>query len=81
MSDARYSPAADLLHDWRDKVLSGEPPVLYPVGDGDLARIEIGPGLVTLIGGAPAAGKSALVMQLVCEALARSPALRVLICN
>ena len=57
MSEARYQSAADLLDPWRDDVLSGKPPTLYPVGTGELARIEIGPGLVTLIGGAPGPGR------------------------
>jgi replicative DNA helicase len=81
MSEARYQAAADLLDGWRDDVLSGKPPVLYPVGDGDLARVEIGPGLVTLFGGAPGAGKTALTMQLTCEALERTPTLRALVLN
>ena len=81
MSEARFQAAADLLDTWRDDVLSGKPPTLYPVGDGSLARIEIGPGLVTLFGGAPGAGKTALTMQLTCEALERTPSLRGLVLN
>lgn len=81
MSEARYQPVADLLDGWRDNVLSGEPPTLYPVGDGDLGRLEIGPGLVSLFGGAPGQGKTALVMQLVCEALERTPTLKALVLN
>jgi replicative DNA helicase len=81
LSEARYQAAADLLGDWRDDVLSGTPPVLYPVGDGELARLEIGPGLVTLFGGPPAMGKTALTMQLACEALERTPTLRGLVLN
>jgi replicative DNA helicase len=81
MSEARFQAVADLLDGWRDDVLSGKPPTLYPIGDGDLARIEIGPGLVTLLGGAPGAGKTALTMQLTCEALERTPGLRALVCN
>jgi len=81
MSTPRFAPAADILDDWREDVVSGNPPTLYPAGDGDLARLEIGPGLVTLIGGAPGGGKTALTMQLVCEALERTPTLRALVCN
>lgn len=81
MSVLSYQPAADLLGDWRDSVLSGTPPTLYRVGDGELARLEIGPGLVTLLGGAPGAGKTALVMQFVFEALAKESNLRALVCN
>lgn len=81
MNEPRYKPAADLLDDWRDDVLSGKGPTLYPVGGGELARVEIGPGLVTLFGGAPGAGKTALVMQLVFDALTRTPTLRAVVCN
>src|SRR5262249_14753514 len=79
--EPRYQGAADLLVAWRDDVLSGRPPTLYPVGDGDLGRLEIGPGVVTLLGGAPGAGKTALAMQLVCEALERTATLRALVLN
>ena len=48
MNEACFKSAADLLDDWRDDVLSEQPPTLYPVGTGELARIEIGPGLVAL---------------------------------
>ena len=81
MSEARYQSAADLLDPWRDDVLSGKPPTLYPVGTGELARIEIGPGLVTLIGGAPGAGKTALTLQWVLDALSATPSLKALILN
>ena len=81
MSEARYQSTADLLDPWRDDVLSGKPPTLYPVGTGELARIEIGPGLVTLIGGAPGAGKTALTLQWVLDALSATPSLKALVCN
>jgi replicative DNA helicase len=81
MSEARYQAADDLLDSWREDVLSGKPPVLYPVGDGELARFEIGPGLVTLLGGAPGAGKTALTMQFAFEALERTPTLRAMVLN
>ena len=81
MSEARYQSTADLLDPWRDDVLSGKPPTLYPVGTGELARIEIGPGLVTLVGGAPGAGKTALTMQWVLDALSATPSLKALVLN
>ena len=55
-SKSNYTTAADVFDGWRDDVLSGSPPTFYPVASaGALARIEIGPGLVTLFGGAPGA--------------------------
>lgn len=76
-----YESAADLLGSWRDDVLTGKPPVFYPIGEGELARLEIGPGLVTLLGGAPGAGKTAFTMQAVVDALRLTPTLRAVVCN
>ncbi len=81
MSEARFQSVADLLDPWRDDVLSGKPPTLYPIGSGELSRIEIGPGLVTLIGGAPGQGKTALTMQWMIDALTFTPSLKGLVCN
>ena len=78
---ANFALAADVLDSWRENVLSGTPPKMYPVGDGDLKRIEVGPGLVTLIGGAPGAGKTAFTMQIIVDALRLSPKLQALVCN
>jgi replicative DNA helicase len=78
---AQFLSAADAIAVWRDDVLSGTPPTLYPAGTGELARLEIGPGLVTLLGGAPGAGKTALSMQLVVDALRSTPTLRAVVCN
>jgi replicative DNA helicase len=80
-SKATYQCAADVIDRWRDNVLSGQPPVMYPVGDGDFRRLEVGPGLVTLIGGAPGVGKTAFTMQCVIDALRLTPSLRALVCN
>jgi len=76
-----HRSAADLFLSWREDVLHGDPPTRWPCGDGELGRIEIGPGRVLLLGGAPGAGKSALVAQIVVEALRRTPTLRALILN
>jgi replicative DNA helicase len=81
MADAVFICAADALAGWRDDLLSGKPPVLFPMGTGELARIEIGPGCVALLGGAPGAGKTALAMQLLIDALRLTPDLRAVVCN
>jgi replicative DNA helicase len=81
MAKASFIGGADALADWRDDVLSGKPPVLFPVGTGELSRIEIGPGTVTLLGGAPGAGKTAFAMQVVIDALRLTPTLRAVVCN
>jgi replicative DNA helicase len=81
MPNASFICAADALAGWRDDVLSGNAPVLYPVGTGELSRVEIGPGTVTLLGGAPGAGKTAFTMQLVIDGLRMTPTLRAVVCN
>ena len=78
---ANFRSGADVLDGWRDDVLSGKPPTFYPIGEGELARLEIGPGLVTLLGGAPGAGKTAFTMQAVVDALRLTPTLRAVVCN
>jgi replicative DNA helicase len=79
--NANYVCAADAFAGWRDDVLSGKPPVCWPMGTGDLAHIECGPGTVLLFGGAPGAGKTAFVMQAVVDALRLTPDLRAVVCN
>src|SRR6516225_6185230 len=81
MSEAHYRTAADVFASWRDDVLTGTPPTLYPIGTGELARVEIGPGLVTLLGGAPGTGKTAFTMQAVVDALRLTPTLRAVVGN
>jgi replicative DNA helicase len=81
MPDARFVCAADALAGWRDDVLSGKPPVTFPLGTGELGRIEFGPGAVLLLGGAPGAGKTAFAMQAVVDALRLTPDLRAVVCN
>lgn len=80
-SKARYLPAADAFDDWRDKLLSGERPKRWPVGSAGFDSVELGPGLVLLLGGAPGAGKTALAMQWTLDAVRLSPDLRALVAN
>lgn len=81
MTKPNYQTAADALHGWQDDLHSGKPPTFYPIGDGELSRIEIGPGLVTLLGGAPGAGKTAFTMQAVVDGLRITSDLRAVVCN
>lgn len=79
---ANYATAADLFAKWKAELLSGKPPILFPISEDErFASIEIGPRNVMLIGGPPGAGKSAFVMQLVIDALRLTPELKALVCN
>ncbi len=81
MTRANFIRATDALDAWRDDVLTGRAPKLFPIGTGEIGKIEVGPGLVTLIGGAPGAGKTAFTMQCIIDALRITPELRALVCN
>ena len=83
MFKSSFISAADAFPGWRNDVLTGEPPMLFPVADSSstLSKLEIGPGLVTLIGGAPGAGKTAFTMQIVVDALRLTNSLRAVVCN
>jgi replicative DNA helicase len=80
-SKPKYTLASDAMESWRQDVMTGRAPTLHPIGSGNLGRIEVGPGLVTLIGGAPGAGKTAFTMQAVVDAMRITPTLRVLVAN
>lgn len=72
---------ASVVRSWREGIIGGTPPTIWRPGDDATDCIESGPGLITLLGGAPGVGKTAFVMQLVFEALTSNPSLRVVIAN
>ena len=78
--DAPYIPGAEALADWREELASGSPPPRLPLGDG-FEEVNVAPGTVTLFGGAPGAGKTALVSQLMTDALRLEKDLRLMIVN
>jgi len=78
---ADYTTAADILPDWRRGILDGRRPVTFPVGDGGFATVRIGPGLLTLLGGPPGVGKTALAMQWLLDGLRATADLRAVVCN
>ena len=77
---AHFQTGADVLSDWREAMMTGKKPILYPIADG-FEQIEIGPGLVMLLGGAPGSGQTALITQFVVDALRSTPELKALIAN
>jgi replicative DNA helicase len=80
MADASpFASLGDLLEGWSQDVLHGTPPVRWPAGAGPLARFPIGPGLLALIGGPPASGKTAFANQLAFDAVRLNPELKTLV--
>ncbi len=75
---AKFVTGDGVFAGWRDDVLTGTGPVVFPH---TLPVPEISPGQVTLLGGAPGAGKTALGMACVVEALRHTPTLRALVAN
>ena len=75
---AKFLTGDAVFAGWRDNVLTGTGPVMFPH---TLPVPEISPGHVTLLGGAPGAGKTALVMSCIVEALRHTPTLRALVAN
>ena len=78
MPDAKFISAVDVVDSWWDDWLNGTAPITYPVG---MEAVQLGPGTVTLLGGAPGAGKTALAVQWIIDALRLTPDLRAVICN
>ncbi len=76
-----YETAGEMLGCWKEQLMTGEKPARWPVGDSAFHSIELGPGLVMLLGGAPGAGKTCLAMQWTLDSLRLSPELRALVVN
>lgn len=78
---ARFLTGQDAFADWRDSVLTGQAPPVFRVGDDDWDSVELGPGRVSIVGGAPGSGKTALTMQWALEAVRLNESLRACVCN
>ena len=72
---------AEYFPQWKEDILHGQPPKLFSCGDSEWAPLEHGPGLMTLIGGAPGSGKTALITQAVVDGLRMNADLRVFVAN
>jgi replicative DNA helicase len=76
--EPKFTSGEELFQRWCDDVNNGTGPEVYPHS---LRAPVISPGNIMLIGGAPAAGKTALVMQVVVEALRHTDHVRALVAN
>jgi len=75
---ARFVTGGSLFEEWATNVRIGTGPILYQHA---FPFPEIGPGLVTLIGGPPGSGKTTICNQIGVEMLRFNPDLRILFCN
>lgn len=78
--DLITSPAGNLLVQYLQRINAGELQQLTKQYSA-LAGIEIGPGLVTVIGAPPGFGKTALSMQVMFDAIELEPDLQVVVAN
>lgn len=78
---AKFQSGEQAFMAWSERVRTGEADEIYRVGEGDIARFTIAPKRVTLLGGAPGQGKTALAMQTTIDALRLQPGLTALVCN
>ena len=73
-------PALSVLDSLVDRVCSGDMPQLFKLGNA-LDGLEVGYGLLCVIGAPPGSGKTTLAMQVTAEALEHNPKLHVVVAN
>ena len=81
MVNSTFQTCQSLLARWGEDVLTGNPPLRYSVGVGAINQFELRPRTITLLGGSPAAGKTAFTVQAVFDALRLNSDLRATIAN
>jgi replicative DNA helicase len=77
-----WKSGSEVLQAWWEEYKSGQRPVVFDHPESSpMSCVELGPKLITLIGGAPASGKTAFVMQLIYNMIYCNPQLAVTVCN
>jgi replicative DNA helicase len=76
-----YTTGKVLFDAWSGEITSPDPPLTWSAGDPVFESIEVEPGRIILLGGAPGSGKTALLMQWALGILTHNPDLRVLVAN
>jgi hypothetical protein len=76
-----FATVSELFGQWKEDVLSDEPPATWSIGDPAFAHVEVAPGCISVLGGAPGSGKTALFNQWVGGILDSETDARVLVAN
>ena len=80
MADSPLISGADLFATWNKSIFDTTPPPTWKIGMA-FDHVEIAPGRVVLIGGAPGSGKTALLTQWTFDGLDLNPTLRAVVAN
>lgn len=75
-----FTTGADLLGSWFADVERGEPPVRFKLAE-PFAGLDVRPGRLILMGGAPGAGKTAAILQMGIDLLRLNESARLLVAN
>jgi replicative DNA helicase len=75
-----FTTGADLLGSWLADVGRGEPPTRYALPE-PFAALDVRPGRLILLGGAPGSGKTAAILQVGIDLLRQNESARLLVAN
>jgi replicative DNA helicase len=76
-----FATVAELFGGWKDDLLSDDPPATWSIGDPVFDHVEVAPGRIVLLGGAPGSGKTAMLLQWLGGILDTEPDARILLAN
>jgi hypothetical protein len=62
MADSPLIKGLDAYNAWQSTLLKGKPSQGWDIGDA-FSHIEVAPGQILLLGGAPGSGKTSLLLQ------------------
>jgi replicative DNA helicase len=77
---AAFTTGADLFGSWFGDVQRGEPPVRFKLAE-PFAALDVRPGRLILLGGAPGSGKTAALVQVSIDLLRLNESARLLVAN
>lgn len=77
-----FTVARSIFDEWKEDLQSGKPPIRYRTANsGPVASFELRPKQISIIGGSPGMGKTALAMQMIIDAIRLDANLRAAVLN